>query len=131
MRRRKEKHCQDLWHCLLSLINHIWYCLAYESLSIQQIHHKSICNLENIEEMWFNNRNFRGAGISCTGANYDSEQPCLTLLEAGSDTAVLVESKQRLKSQEIHRAVQVLAQDTVKDKCFAMTGPVDREDSYM
>lgn len=66
-------------------------------------------HLDNIEEIGFNIRNFRGTRMSCTGANHNSEQLCLTLLEAGSDTTVLVENKQRLKSQEIHRAVQVLA----------------------
>jgi len=57
----------------------------------------------------FNNRNLHGTGVSCTGANHSSEQRCLALLEAVSDTAILVESKQSLKSQEIHSAVKVLA----------------------
>lgn len=83
-----------------------------------------------IERTGFNNRNLHGTGLSCTGANRSSEQLCLALLEAGSDTAVLVESKQKLKSQEIHSAVKVLAWDAANDKHFAKTGPVDREDSY-
>lgn len=65
--------------------------------------------MQEIEEIWFNIRHFHGTGINCTGANRSSEQLCLTLLEAGRDTSVLMESKQRMKSQEIHRAVQVLA----------------------